>query len=33
LLAMDLQQRAHRSFGVPVTVLGSTRADSQDRRP
>lgn len=32
LLAMDLQQRAHRSFGVPVTVLGSTRADSQDQR-
>jgi hypothetical protein len=31
LLAMDLQHRVHRTFGVPVTVLGSTRADSQDR--
>jgi hypothetical protein len=31
LLAMELQHRAHRSFGVPVTVLGSSRVDSQDR--
>jgi hypothetical protein len=31
LLAMDLQHRLHRTFGVPVTVLGSTRADRQDR--
>lgn len=31
LLAMDLQHRVHRTFGVPVTILGSTRADSQDR--
>ena len=25
LLAMDLQHRAHRSLGLPVTVLGSAR--------
>jgi GABA permease len=28
LLAMDLQHRAHRSFGLPVTVLGIARTDS-----
>jgi hypothetical protein len=31
LLAMDLPHRVYRSFGVPVTVLGSTRTDSQER--
>ena len=33
LLAMDLHHRVHRSFGLPVTVLGSNRTASQDRRP
>ena len=28
LLAMDLQHRAHRSFGLPVTVLGTARTDN-----
>ena len=28
LLAMDLQHRMHRSFGLPVTVLGLARTDS-----
>jgi hypothetical protein len=28
LLAMDLQHRVHRSFGLPVTVLGLARTDS-----
>jgi hypothetical protein len=27
LLAMDLQHRAYRSFGLPVTVLGIARTD------
>jgi hypothetical protein len=28
LLAMDLQHRVHRSFGLPVTVLGMARTQS-----
>ena len=28
LLAMDLHHRAHRSFGLPVTVLGIARTDN-----
>jgi hypothetical protein len=28
LLAMDLQHRAHRSFGLPVIVFGTTRTES-----
>jgi hypothetical protein len=28
LLAMDLHRRVHRSFGLPVTVLGIARTDS-----
>jgi hypothetical protein len=28
LLAMDLQHRVHRSFGLPVTVLGIARTES-----
>jgi hypothetical protein len=28
LLAMDLHHRAHRSFGLPVTVLGTARTAS-----
>jgi hypothetical protein len=28
LLAMDLHHRAHRSFGLPVTILGIGRTDS-----
>ena len=28
LLGMDLHHRAHRSFGLPVTVLGIARTDS-----
>jgi hypothetical protein len=28
LLAMDLQHRAHRSFGLPVTVLGTAWTDN-----
>jgi hypothetical protein len=32
LLAMDLQHRAHRSFGLPVTVLGISQRLSQRHR-
>jgi hypothetical protein len=28
LLAMDLQHRVHRSFGLPVTVLGTAPTES-----
>jgi hypothetical protein len=28
LLAMDPQHRVHRSFGLPVTVLGTARTDN-----
>jgi hypothetical protein len=28
LLAMDLHHRVHRSFGLPVTVLGTARTDN-----
>jgi hypothetical protein len=32
LLAMDLQHRVHRSFGLPVTVLGIARRERERER-